>query len=140
MHKTKISNLECVKFWCFSGSYTCSSILLMKYYRSVFDLTRYNQVNLQCCYSQSGLMVFIMYYKPPHSLRYCYFVRLMLFVFQNLVFLPEILGRHAKTSQQPSIASGNFRNIGRNLQILVSMFDFPNLRKYLTPESAGGRI
>ena len=28
----------------------------------------------------------------------------------------------------------------RNLHIPVSKFDFTNLRKYLTPESAGGRI
>ena len=40
----------------------------------------------------------------------------------------------------PSSASGNFLKIDGNLKILVSKFDFTNLRKYLTPESAGGMI
>ena len=48
--------------------------------------------------------------------------------------------RYAKTSGPPSSASRNVQKIGGNLQILVSKFDFTNLRKYLTPESAGGRI
>ena len=46
----------------------------------------------------------------------------------------------ADMQKRPSSASGNIQKIVRNLKILVSKFNLITLQKYLTQESAGGRI